>query len=166
MNVGNGGYIGHTYVVKVDQNLKIVNMDTATQFHYDSYCNHPPTSDTIYLNASNTTVKEFKADSSMVYRYVFKKTGIANEIQPKHLWLNTYPNPATDNIYINLKEFCSYTSFVVEVYDMQGRKIQTYPITKGTDMLNIPLANYAKGSYLIQVKHEGKMMAGNVIVVQ
>ena len=167
MNVSsNGGLIGHTYVVKVDQNLKIVNMDTVTQFHYDSYCNHTPTSDTIYLDASNITEKEFKADSSMVYRYVFKKTGIANQISPKRMWLNSYPNPATDYININLKDIGVYTQMEIEIFDMQGKKINVYTITKGTETYNIPLYNFAKGSYIIQIKSEGKLLAGNIVMVQ
>ncbi|MBI3235812.1 MAG: T9SS type A sorting domain-containing protein, partial [Bacteroidetes bacterium] len=167
MNVYTGNfYTSHTYVVKVDQNLKIVNMDTVTQFHYDPYCGHKPTSDTIYLDASTTKVVEFKADSSMVYRYVHIKTGVAQEIAPRRMWLNSYPNPASDRIFVNLKEFGNHNDLELELYDMQGRKISTYTITKGTETYTILLDSYAKGSYAMHIKSEGKILAGNAVVVQ
>ncbi|MBI3233276.1 MAG: hypothetical protein HYZ42_04430, partial [Bacteroidetes bacterium] len=62
----------HTYVMKIDQNLKVVNTDTMTSHLYDKYCSTKPTSADIYLDKTNTPIRELIADSSMVYHYICK----------------------------------------------------------------------------------------------
>ncbi|MDR0367671.1 MAG: leucine-rich repeat domain-containing protein [Bacteroidales bacterium] len=75
--------------------------------------------------------------------------------------INIYPNPATDNIFISLREMI--TEAVFTLYDMQGRVLIRREIT-GEDMISVN--EFAAGIYIYNVRTakgtvNGKIAIGN-----
>lgn len=65
---------------------------------------------------------------------------------------SVYPNPAKDAVTISLTVKNSQT-IEYSLIDLTGRKIfaRTTPLNKGINVINIPLSNYPKGSYLLLI---------------
>jgi len=93
-----------------------------------------------------------------------------------YLWaFSLYPNPAKDNLNINL--FCNplYKEKVeVSIYNIFGEKIQDvsnhsftfYNKTNGKGVLSIPLENLNNGTYFINMKAGNKSITEKFIIVK
>jgi hypothetical protein len=75
--------------------------------------------------------------------------------------INIYPNPATDNITISLRE--NITNAVFTLYDMQGRVLIRQAVSN-EDV--IPVSEFAAGIYIYNIstgkeRYQGKMRINN-----
>jgi hypothetical protein len=64
--------------------------------------------------------------------------------------INLYPNPAEDFVTVDLSGFSQQVS-KIEVLNLQGQKMYSVNIEEGQKTLNLPLENYSKGLYLLQL---------------
>ena len=74
----------------------------------------------------------------------------------RELQIVVYPNPATDVVYIN----GLLNKATVEVFSVEGRKIETYTIT-GNSVLN---TNLSSGMYLFKITSEGKTTMKKIVI--
>ena len=72
------------------------------------------------------------------------------------LQVQVYPNPAKNTIYIN----GILNKATVEVFSIEGRKVQTYTIT-GNSVLN---TNLSSGMYLFKITSEGKTTIKKMLI--
>jgi hypothetical protein len=73
---------------------------------------------------------------------------------------NIYPNPSTGIFEIT----SGYTKdAILEVFDMQGRSLRKGQLKDKTSY-QLDLSGYAKGTYLLVLKHEGKTQTRKLIV--
>jgi len=97
--------------------------------------------------------------------YIYQKTyftygtpSFINEAFEKSL-VSVYPNPASDYIRINMM---SATDSRIQLFDLSGKLIlEKSTIEKITE---IPVRNFTKGSYLLNVKSAGKIHSQLVII--
>jgi len=72
---------------------------------------------------------------------------------------NIYPNPATDNITIELN---LNKQAQIEIYNTQGSLVAKYS-TKGENDYNIDLSQLAKGTYICKIQNEDVLMTKSFI---
>ncbi len=86
--------------------------------------------------------------STVRYRDMYRP-GLLNVTEtPAISILKVYPNPATSG-YLTIDVPANWQSFIVEVYDMQGKSVAQYQNTKRIDVSNI-----AKGNYIAVINHK------------
>ncbi len=87
-------------------------------------------------------------------------TGI-EENQNTHIHI--YPNPATDNIYINLSDkILSKTSCSYHLFDIMGREINTGSINKENQLLDI--SSIPEGLYFLQICAGSELLKAEKII--
>lgn len=88
------------------------------------------------------------------------ETGIKEMLTPA-ISMSVYPNPSTENVTI---EIGKETNGTILVYDYLSRKVGEYPINGTQTTVNI--ADYAAGSYLINVVENEKVITTGRFVKQ
>ncbi len=66
-----------------------------------------------------------------------------------------YPNPANTVVYYE-NELAADESGKVKLMDMLGKEIKEYKLTKGSNLISIPVSDLAKGIYLVKIKIAGR----------
>ena len=64
--------------------------------------------------------------------------------------LKIYPNPATDELTIDLSDLTT-TSNTINVLDVAGRRIET--VDSSSPVMHLPISSYRQGIYLISIKN-------------
>jgi hypothetical protein len=77
---------------------------------------------------------------------------------------NVYPNPATDLVNVSFEG--NNSDYIVSLLDLQGRVIYTQHFSNlnGSQMVSIPTANIAKGSYVLSLSENGLTATKNVVI--
>ena len=76
-------------------------------------------------------------------------------------YLNIYPNPASDYLFIDLKEMKSKVVSII-IVDISGRTI--YQNTSPSDLIELNMENEAKGVYFVKVKTDKDHIIKKVIL--
>lgn len=78
--------------------------------------------------------------------------------------LNVYPNPASETLNITFN--AEQKDYLVKVIDLQGRVVMAgdYSNLSGKQLIAVPVANLAKGSYLVSVSTNEGTKTMNVVV--
>lgn len=87
-------------------------------------------------------------------------TGTGENASGKAITL--YPNPATDEIMVDLSAVGNHVPVTVDVYDLNGRKTETRSATGGKLMV-IDIRNYSRGNYLVKVTGQNKIISRQFI---
>ncbi|MFK7979295.1 MAG: T9SS type A sorting domain-containing protein, partial [Saprospiraceae bacterium] len=85
-----------------------------------------------------------------------------------HLDENTitlYPNPAKDELWINLGEF-SKASGNVSIYNMLGQKVTHKVLTDGDKQLRFNVADYENGLYYLTIEAKGNRSITKRFVIE
>ena len=70
-----------------------------------------------------------------------------------YLTISVYPNPATDYLILEVKDF-ELLAMTFQLFDMQGKLLQTQKIT--SHQTSIVMSNLAPGIYFVKVMQENK----------
>ncbi len=75
-----------------------------------------------------------------------------------------YPNPATN--VLNVSFDANSSDYTIAVIDLQGRTVASANVSNvsGQQVVAIPVANLAKGSYLVRVSSNGSSTVQNVVI--
>jgi len=73
----------------------------------------------------------------------------------EEIYYSIYPNPAYNNIYINH----DLTNYIVELYDISGKLMNSY---KNQSLIDI--SNYDKGIYVIKILSKDKLYSHKIII--
>jgi hypothetical protein len=75
-----------------------------------------------------------------------------------------YPNPASDILNVTFE--ASNADYTVALVDLQGRVMTTanYSALNGSQTIEVPVAAYAKGSYIVTVTSNGVSTSKNVVI--
>lgn len=73
------------------------------------------------------------------------------ELSKNNLDFSIFPNPAQNEINLNLSEFISYNKIEVNLYDLVGRKLFTKQIESSISY-KVPIAALESGVYLVEIK--------------
>jgi len=77
--------------------------------------------------------------------------------------MKVYPNPAEDNIHIELDPAARYKKAQIMISDISGRQMIKYAVPTGSTDLNIGTGNLPSGSYIVNLATEHGNMAGKII---
>ena len=114
----------------------------------------------IYLTKFETTDGSGnKSDPYTLVTDVRTTLGIPNSLN--NTFANVYPNPATDNVYIELQ--ASSARLAIYLYDGLGKKVKL-PFTKIDKGFSLDVSSLAKGLYFIEKEANGKVQREKVIV--
>jgi Secretion system C-terminal sorting domain len=99
--------------------------------------------------------------STHVYSLPDQSTRSASQPIPSVGLANAYPNPATQELHIPVTLPGGVRSGFLELSDMNGKKVLSYPLTPSTSHVLLPTNQYAPGTYIYRVttgqgKSEGK----------
>jgi hypothetical protein len=88
------------------------------------------------------------------------------EVGGQKLEIDYAPNPATDYIFVSVKENM-VKDLSVALSDIEGRIVHTYPLSIGTQSLQFSTATIANGLYFLQViDAQKKIIHSFKVVVQ
>jgi hypothetical protein len=76
-------------------------------------------------------------------------------------FVKMYPNPATENLMIDITELYNGESNTVEIFDLSGKRIET--ISVNSALINLSVADYKAGVYLISVKNNNNIINAKFI---
>ncbi len=78
--------------------------------------------------------------------------------------LSVYPNPASDELNVSFE--ATNADYKVSILDLQGRVITTKTLQSlnGTSTVTFPVADMAKGSYIVTVVSNGITTTKNVVI--
>jgi PKD repeat protein len=90
-------------------------------------------------------------------------SGIVSENYPSEK-LILYPNPVTDNLYINAGQLASGRS-TVSIFDAIGQLVETRQIEMeaGMDIITVNTGSLPKGLFIVQLINNGKTVTGRFI---
>jgi hypothetical protein len=97
---------------------------------------------------------------------LFKATqdvaGVKENAAPGELLV--YPNPATDNLTVAFD--AQDGDYAVSLVDLQGRVVvsNNYANLSGAQTISVPVANVAKGNYLVKVSSNGTSTVKSVVI--
>ncbi len=110
-------------------------------------------------NHSHSTAGDFSYTSSKLLTYQ-AMSGISEE--KINFSLAVYPNPVTENLYINFTSVNKVEKFEITIYDISGRKI--YYSQTDDDKLNVDIFDWCKGIYYVNVKQGTSLMNKKIVL--
>ena len=78
--------------------------------------------------------------------------------------LNVYPNPAKDNVNINLQVLESNSNVTVNIVDMLGKVVMTESFNPAFENFNMNTANLNKGIYIVKVINGSSISSSKLII--
>ena len=125
---------------------------------------HVPEADTPYYDTSLCLIRNFLEHYTcgipLDCNYTGKVTGI-NNITTKEASFNVYPNPSSNFITVDLKEF-SGKNIDIELYDALGRKIKTVSKIKAENY-TLTREGIPRGIYSVNIIVDEKIYSKKVI---
>ena len=133
------------------------------QFNYDSLCPHPIVSDTIVpfcgvvgidealKNPETATLKVFPNPSGSIVTMEF----------PKHLVVRN-----GNSAFGSTTVYERWKSTTLEVFDLSGKKILQKEIICAQTTIVIDVSAWQRGMYYFKLTYNGKLVAGQKVVVQ
>jgi hypothetical protein len=91
--------------------------------------------------------------------FYYSQHEVTNVPSISNAFLMIYPNPATEFIQIDKDEL--HDDCDVEVYDLQGRKVLSSPVS-GEKKLYVGFLD--KGIYLVVISQEGKLLTNKIVI--
>jgi hypothetical protein len=72
-----------------------------------------------------------------------------------------YPNPATDNLTIDMTQLYTDETNTIDIFDLSGKRIESLSVN--SPLINLSVANYQAGVYLISVKNNDNVINAKFI---
>jgi hypothetical protein len=121
---------------KLNADLSQADYDT-TSYVYDSLCDYPITTDTIYLdNCSTITGVDEIREPQDYYAYI--------QTIPIHI----FPNPATSGVTFELGNTEHHNNIRLSCYDINGKLVFEQPLANGQSQIRIKVSGWQSGMYI------------------
>ncbi len=105
----------------------------------------------------DSELDDWAQDLTTAFHYI--PINIVDIVEHDDLEIGVYPNPASDQITINIPGVSSQASF--GIYDLQGKKLLE---EKFTQTLTIPVADWNSGLYIYRVRTNQNLATGKVLI--
>ena len=136
-----------------------------------SYFSQERTNNYTYsVDMKNTHVEEFTDLQVMIFvqdptdKYIYQSAGVRmgpgdlTAVEDKELaQVSIYPNPAAHMVYVAGLEKAQ-----VEIFDLGGRRV--YEKTDADGVLEVSLASFAKGAYVVRIAQKGAVASRKLVV--
>jgi hypothetical protein len=109
------------------------------------------------IGAVNTLESDFGSDK-------YQLEAVAGISELEAIAFNAYPNPASDILNVSFEAVS--TAYSITMMDLQGRVVATQELQglSGAQNVAIPVAELAKGSYLVSVTSQGVTRSQTVVI--
>jgi hypothetical protein len=109
------------------------------------------------IGAVNTLESDFGSDK-------YQLEAVAGISELEAIAFNAYPNPASDILNVSFEAV--NTTYSITMMDLQGRVVATQELQglSGAQNVAIPVAELAKGSYLVSVTSQGVTRSQTVVI--
>jgi hypothetical protein len=142
---------GNSYTVNAKVGVKVPTASNWTGYYDEQLPN------TLTINGGGTVLLRTTAFTAAdMGNYVLEvninriPTGV-EDLTDAAKTITVYPNPATDNININLVKTTGKTT--VSIIDLQGRAVYEAPY-EGSQLVSIPVSSIPNGMYFVRVQSE------------
>jgi hypothetical protein len=113
-----------------------------------------------FKDDANTMIDSTSATSLNAYFFIDDVSVIdctvgINEVNGYESSGKLYPNPANTVVYYK-NELGEDESGKVKLMDMLGKEIKEYKLTKGSNLISIPVSDLSKGIYIVKVEIMGR----------
>ncbi|MDP2723903.1 MAG: hypothetical protein Q8O72_14200 [Bacteroidales bacterium] len=122
---------------KLNPDLSQAAFDTTIHV-YDSLCDHPIVSDTIYLNGCNVITGIEEVPTPEEY-FASLKT----------ILLTISPNPATGSVRFEMGNTAYHKNIMVQVFGINGNRVFEQPLASGQSAISPSVAAWPDGLYLV-----------------
>ncbi|MDP2723900.1 MAG: T9SS type A sorting domain-containing protein [Bacteroidales bacterium] len=126
-------------IYKLNSDLSQADYDTTTHV-YDSLCDHPIVSDTIYLNGCNVITGIEEVPTPEGYH-----TSI------KTIPLRVSPNPATGSVRFEMENTAYHKGVVIQVFGINGNRVFEQALDNGQTAITTTVATWPDGLYIAVV---------------
>lgn len=112
----------------------------------------------------------FTVDTLKFGEYVFANghsnilTSVGDSKKGKDIQLLLFPNPSSTVSNITISNYKMSNSAIIEVYDMQGRMIETFPALSSD--IKIDVSGFSKGQYLLNLVDKNKTIVSKTFMVE
>ena len=115
----------------------------------------------LVISPSDRRLMAFSHGHGVYVRKLSDAVGI-NETSPSLAQLSVFPNPATDFIFVELKDKVALNT-TVTLYDLQGKKIKE--VSSASDKIKVDVADLSPAVYLVEIEN-GKAKGVKKVIVQ
>ncbi len=122
---------------KFNADLAQAPFDT-THHVYDSLCDHPIVSDTIYLNGCDVITGIEDAPTPEQYYHSLKT-----------IPLHVSPNPAMGSVRFEMENTVYHKNIMVQVFDINGNRVFELSLADGQTAISTSAANWPDGLYVV-----------------
>ncbi len=121
----------------------------------------PATSVRANMHAVAVLIDQANGQIVSAEKVALSEAGV-NELNAENVVV--YPNPATS--VLNVSFDANASDYSISVIDLQGRTVASTNVSNvsGQQVVSIPVANLAKGSYLVRVSSNGASTVQNVVI--
>jgi len=110
--------------------------------------------------------QENPSDSvQFVVQFNASAAGISSVAAPA-VNVSVYPNPAIETAFIRYTLSKAPVNVSVEVYNMLGSKVRTYPVTSSDGIIEIPVDELQAGLYFYSFQENGKVIRSGRITIK
>lgn len=147
-------------------NMKFV---TTASGRSSYFTQEKPANYTYTVDMKNTNVEEFSDLQVVIFvqdatdQYIYQSAGVLmgpgeTAVEDQELaQVSLYPNPAANTVYVAGLEKAR-----VEIFDLTGRKV--YENTDADGVLEVSLASFAKGAYVVRIAQNGAVASRKLVV--
>lgn len=104
-------------------------------------------------------------NSATITQTVSMCTGIYNNNSNK-IVNKVYPNPANDNLNIELENVNENSKLTVNIYSVEGRNVFSEKIDNNINKLTLDISNLSIGMYILEITTESWKSTKNIIVAR
>ena len=113
-----------------------------------------------FKDDANTMIDSASSTANSAYYFIDDVSVIdctvgINEVNGNKDIGRLYPNPARTVVYYE-NELAADESGKVKLMDMLGKEIKEYKLTKGSNLISIPVFDLSKGVYMVKVEITGR----------
>ena len=123
-----------------------------------------------FKDDANTMIDSTSSTANSAYYFIDDVSVIdctvgINEVNDNKDVGRLYPNPANTVVYYqdNLGE---NENGIITLLDILGKQIKEYKLTKGNNLISIPVSDLAKGIYMIKIKINGRADENKKLLIQ
>jgi hypothetical protein len=140
------------YLTKLNRNLEQDSIYTA-YYEYDYLCDQEIESGSIFIGDCDVIINVDEVPTPEQYR--------KNKIKVP---LRVSPNPVLEEIKLSFENTENQQYLDLRITSVLGQQVYETTLIKGQTELSIPLSNWQKGVYLVQVYSNGKKVGSNRFV--
>jgi hypothetical protein len=115
--------------------------------------------------ANNYSEWRSRETQDLMIRAIITRVGVGAEEMAEDGLGNLYPNPASDVVYIDLKDAVKTSNAVIQVYDMNGRLVYSNRLQSKNNRLELNVSSLSNGLYTVRIQDGNNQFSRNLSVI-